>query len=356
MLTFIIVFLGLSFLILGHEAGHFFVAKFFKLRVDEFGIGFPPRAFAWKKGETEYSVNWLPFGGFVKIAGENDHMDDSEEALKDGEAAAAARAETPEEKSRYFFSRPAWQRTLVLFAGVGINFFLGWLFLTIVFAVGSQPILAIQSVEPGSPAASAGLKSGDIIQDYEHTADFIAFIESHPGDTARFTVIREGKSVALDVQPRVQNGAARIGVGLAEGGGESQGIVQAAKQGLIASGQVCWLTLTSFYLLVKNLFLHASLLEGVVGPVGIFTVAQETSQFGMVYLLQLLGFISLNLAVANLIPFPALDGGRLLLLLIEKIKGSPLSKKVEMWVNGVGFALLIGIMLLVTIRDVAKWF
>lgn len=344
MLTFIIVFLGLSFLILGHEAGHFFVAKMFKLRVDEFGIGFPPRMFAWKKGETEYSVNWLPFGGFVKIAGEKDHMD---KETVDPDIA---------DQGRYFFARPAWQRALVLFAGVAINFFIGWLFLTIVFAVGTQPILAIQSVDLDSPAASAGLEAGDIIQQYDRVEDFIGYIKSHPNDAVQFTVLRDGEELSFNVQPYVHEGTPRIGVALAEGGGEKQGVFQAAKSGLIASGQVCWLTVTSFYLLVKNLFLHASLLEGVVGPVGIFTVAQQTSQFGFAYLFQLLGFISLNLAVANLIPFPALDGGRLLFLLIEKIKGSPLSKKMEMWANGVGFALLIGLMLLVTIRDVARWF
>lgn len=346
MLTFIIVFLGLSFLILGHEAGHFFVAKLFKLRVDEFGIGFPPRMFAWGKGETKYSVNWLPFGGFVKIAGENDHMD--EEARHEGGASA--------DKSRYFFTRPAWQRALVLFAGVAVNFVIGWLFLTIVFAVGTRPILAIQNVDLNSPAAAAGVKPGDLIQHYEHVGDFIAYIKSHPNDAVQFTVLRDGKEISFNVQPLLEDGTPRIGVALAEGGGEKQNILQAAKQGFIASGQVCWLTLTSFYLLVKNLFLHASLLEGVVGPVGIFTVAQQTSRFGFAYLLQLIGFISLNLAVANLIPFPALDGGRLLFLIIEKIKGSPLSKKVELWANGIGFVLLIGIMVLVTIRDIAGWF
>jgi regulator of sigma E protease len=349
MLTFIIVFLGLSFLILGHEAGHFLVSKLFKLRVDEFGIGFPPRMFAWKKGETEYSVNWLPFGGFVKIAGENDHMDKETAAMNPAAAAA-------DDKKRYFFARPAWQRALVLFAGVAVNFLIGWLFLTIVFTIGTRPILAIQNVDMNSPAANAGVEAGDIIQHYEHVGDFIAYIKSHPNDAVQFTVLRDNKEISFDVRPYVQDGTARIGVALTEGGGEKQSIFQAAKQGLIASGQVCWLTLTSFYLLVKNLFLHASLLEGVVGPVGIFVVAEQTSRFGFAYLLQLLGFISLNLAVANLIPFPALDGGRLFFLAVEKIKGSPLSKKVEMWANGVGFALLIGIMILVTIRDVAHWF
>jgi regulator of sigma E protease len=168
--------------------------------------------------------------------------------------------------------------------------------------------------------------------------------------------LRDNEQIDFTIQPRVEDGVARIGVAIVEGGSERLGFFQAAKAGLIVSGEICWMTLTAFYLLVKNLFLHASLLEGVVGPVGIFSVAQQTSQFGFAYLLQLLGFISVNLAVANLIPFPALDGGRLIFLLIEKIKGSPLPKKVEMWANGVGFALLIGIMVLVTIRDVARWF
>jgi regulator of sigma E protease len=154
----------------------------------------------------------------------------------------------------------------------------------------------------------------------------------------------------------MDDGIARIGVVVQEGGAEKQNIFEAAWSGIIAVGNICLLTLTAFYLLIKNLLFQGSLLEGVVGPVGIFTVAQQTSQFGFAYLLQMLGFISINLAVANLIPFPALDGGRLLFLLIEKIKGSPISKKVEMWANGVGFILLIGIMVLVTIRDVAGWF
>jgi regulator of sigma E protease len=332
------------------------VAKLFKLRVDEFGIGFPPRMFAWKKGETEYSVNWLPFGGFVKIAGENDHMDKETAVMESAVDGVVTPIAEVAGKDRYFFARPAWQRALVLFAGVAVNFFIGWLFLTIVFAVGTQPILAIQNVDVNSPAASAGVEAGDIIQHYEHVGDFIAYIKSHPNDAVQFTVLRDGNELTFNIQPFVQDGIARIGVALAEGGGEKQNIFQAAKAGLIASGQVCWLTLTSFYLLVKNLFLHASLLEGVVGPVGIFAVAQQTSQFGFVYLFQLLGFISLNLAVANLIPFPALDGGRLLFLIVEKIKGSPISKKMEMWANGIGFFFLIGIMILVTVRDVANWF
>lgn len=346
MLTFFIVLIGLSLLILGHEAGHFIAAKLFKLKVEEFGIGFPPRIFAWKKGETEYSVNWLPFGGFVKIAGENDHMD-----KEDIDASAP-----PPDMGRYFFSRPAWQRAIVLGAGVFFNFVAGWLLLTAVFAIGTPAILAIQEVQKDSPAAAAGLRAGDIIKGFTHSRDFTAFVQAHPNEEIRVDVLRNSDDVTVAVTPRMDGGVSRIGVGLIEGGGASRNIFQAAKEGFIASGQVARLTLQAFYLLIKNLFLHASLLEGVVGPVGIFTVAQQASQFGLIYLLQLLGFISVNLAVANLIPFPALDGGRLLLLVIEKIKGSPLSRKVELWLNGIGFALLIGIMALVTIRDIAHWF
>jgi regulator of sigma E protease len=338
MLTFFIVLIGLSLLILGHEAGHFFFAKKFGMKVDEFGIGFPPRAFAKKKGETEYSVNWLPFGGFVRIAGED--------GAANGEAA---------ETHRYFFAQAAWRRAIVVAAGVAINFLLGWLFIAAVFTIGTPAILAVQDVSPNSPAATAGLKTGDILRDFRTANDFITYVKNSAGGTAVFTVYREGKSIDFNIKPALQNGEARIGVALEEGGSARMNPLRALGLGFKASLNICWMTLVAFYQLVSKLFSQGKLLEGVVGPVGIFGLAATTSRFGFIYLLQLFGVISLNLAVANLIPFPALDGGRLLLLLIEKIKGSPVPKKVEGILNGVGFALLLLIMLLVTVRDVVHW-
>ncbi len=338
MLTFLIVLIGLSLLILGHEAGHFLTAKLFGLKVDEFGIGFPPRITAIKRGETEYSVNWLPFGGFVKIAGEEEGQENA--------------TLSPEERKGYFFAAKAWKRAVVIGAGVFLNFVFGWLLISGVLMAGTPAILAVRDVAAGSPAAVAGVHAGDLIKGFSHGDDFIAFVKSHSEDSASFTVVRNGKEIPFSITPRDEGGVPRIGIGLEEGGGEGLGFWSALKTGFVESLNICWLTIRAFGALIVNLFAHASLLEGVVGPVGIFSVANQTSRFGLAYLVELLGAISLNLAVANLIPFPALDGGRLLLIAIEKIKGSPVSKRVEAIANNVGFLLLILIMVLVTIRDV----
>lgn len=338
MITFLIVLFGLSFLILAHEAGHFFTAKKFGMRIDEFGVGFPPRIFAKKKGETEYSINWLPFGGFVRIAGEDN--------VPHPEAG---------EHHRYFFAQKAWKRAIVIAAGIIVNFLLGWLFISLVFAMGTPSILAVREVASGSPAAAAGVKPGDLIKDFRTADEFIVYVGAHEDRTVRFSVYRESREIEFEIQPRVQDDVPRIGVALEEGGGPKMGVLESFGSGFRASLRICKLTFIAFYDLVKNLFTEGKLLEGVVGPVGIFGVAQTTSKFGLIYLLQLLGVISLNLAVANLIPFPALDGGRLLLIVVEKIKGSPVPKRVEGMLNGVGFALLILIMVLVTVRDVANW-
>ncbi len=337
MLTFIIVLVGLSLLILGHEAAHFFAAKSFGLKVEEFGFGFPPRLKAWRRGGTEYSLNWLPFGGFVKIAGE------------EGETAMVS---LPEERQKYFFAAGAWKRAVVIAAGVTANFILGWLLISAVFMAGTPGVLGVGQVLTGSPAAAAGLKSGDVIKDFRSADQFTAFIESHP-QGASFTVLRDGKEIPFTIVPRSENGIPRIGVELQEGGAQSMAPGPALAAGLAAAGRICLLTIQAFYELGKNLILHGQLLQGVVGPVGIFSVASETSQLGLAYLFELLGLISLNLAVANLIPFPALDGGRLLLIAVEKIKGSPVPKRVEGLLNGLGFAFLILLMILVTVRDIA---
>ncbi len=156
MLIIILVIIGLSVLILGHEAGHFFVAKLFGLKVDEFGIGFPPRMAAWrpKNSDTEYSVNWLPFGGFVRISGERGEFEGvspeggSSEAARQAEMSAA-------DKDRLFYSQPAWKKSLIVLAGVFMNFILGWLFIAAVFMVGVPQTLLISATQPGSPAAAA---------------------------------------------------------------------------------------------------------------------------------------------------------------------------------------------------------
>jgi regulator of sigma E protease len=454
MLIALIIIVGLSILILGHEAGHFVVAKLFKLKIDEFGVGFPPRMFGarryrgrervavavereavtvieqgevtgtveetmevereidvvrpvkkWRffwgkepaedvtprqaRGDTVYSVNWLPFGGFVKIAGENDAMpgDSDSTMLSHSSAGSAVKAQSAMrshsgggtgasavtrhsgieghdaenvvsevDRQRLFSFQPPWKRALVTAAGVVINFLIGWLLLSVVFMIGTTPALVITDVQSSSPAAQAGIHAGDVIVGYTTAQSFIDFTNAHRGQPVTVEIKRGKEKIPFAMTPRIKTteGEGALGVLLAEAGVERQGFFMAFVEGFKASLAACWLVLTTFAVLIRQPVLNRTLLEGIVGPIGIFAVAQETGRIGILYLVNLISLISLNLAVLNLIPFPALDGGRLLLIAIEKVKGSPLSKRTEQWVNGVGFAFLILLMVLVSVRDVAR--
>lgn len=355
MLIIILVIIGLSILILGHEAGHFFAAKIFGLKVDEFGIGFPPRMVAWrpKGSETEYSINWLPFGGFVRISGERGEFEGISPDVQTSVDAGTPDV-PPTDSARLFYAQPAWKKSIIVLAGVFMNFILGWLLISIVFMVGVPQTLVISATEPGSPAAAAGLQSGDIIKGYTDTQSFINYVDANEGTPITVTVIRNDKNIPVTVTPRANPPADQgaLGVALEEGGTARENFFAALWDGLQDAAIISWLTLQAFYELVKQIFVHASIPSDVVGPVGIVSIAEETGRIGLGYLLQFLGIISLNLMIVNCIPFPALDGGRFLVVLIEKIKGSAMPYKVEAWINGIGFALLLALMVVLTVRDI----
>jgi regulator of sigma E protease len=360
MLIIIIVIVGLSLLILGHEAGHFFAAKIFGLKVDEFGFGFPPRIAAKKIGDTEYSLNWLPFGGFVRIAGESGEFavidgeeDDEVTSLKEPISPLATDGK-PVDETRVFYSQPAWKKAVIVLAGVVTNFILGWIFISIVLMVGVPQTLVIAGTEPGSPAAQAGFQAGDIVKGYTDSQSFINFVDSNKGAPINVSIVRNNKDINFTVTPRTvtspNEGA--IGVELEQGGAARENVFLALRDGLLDAASISWLTIQAFGDLVRQIFVHASIPADVVGPVGIFSLAEETGHIGLAYLLQFIGIISLNLMVVNLIPFPALDGGRFVMVLIEKVKKSPLSFKVEAWINGIGFGLLLLLMIVLTVRDI----
>jgi len=354
MLIIILVIIGLSVLILGHEAGHFFVAKLFGVKVEEFGIGFPPRIVAKKFGETEYSINWLPFGGFVRISGERGEFEVV--SPEEGAGGTTPTAELSDaDKARLFYNQPAWKKSAIMLAGVFMNFILGWLLIAAVFMIGVPKTLVISATETGSPAASAGIQAGDVVKSYTDSQSFINYINTNKGQPVTFTVIRNNKEIPITATPRVDAPANQgaLGVALDEGGAVRENFFKALWDGLVDAAIISWLTLQAFYDLIKQIFIHAVIPAGVVGPVGIFGIAEETGKIGLTYLLQFLGIISINLMIVNCIPFPALDGGRFLMVLIEKIKGSAVPYKVEAWINGVGFALLLLLMVVLTVRDVS---
>ena len=375
----IIFIIILLVLVLAHEAGHFFTAKAFKIRVDEFGFGFPPKLFSWKKGETEYSINALPFGGFVKIFGESmDEADllevgflDKEETLKKVDLA------------RSFMYKPKYQQALVLLAGIVANFLLAWLLFSFGFmsglptSVGSEPSgyklenvnLVVVSVLAKSPAENAGLKTGDKIVSVKNDKSFITditpnslktFIVSNPQKQIEFGYIRgKDKNINFtEITPVAgkADGQPSIGIAMDQIGTVKLPILKAFGEGMKLNISVTKGTAVGLYRLIVDGIQGKGSFSSITGPVGMIGVVGDASKFGFTYLLSFAALISINLAIIDIIPFPALDGGRLLFLLIEKIKGSRLNPKFANMANMIGFAILILLMLLVTYHDVVKLF
>ncbi len=344
MLTAIIVIIFLSLLIVAHELGHFLLSKKFGLFVGEFGLGLPPRAWGKKIGETIYSINWLPFGGYVKIAGENGGEDE-----QDG-----VPANLP--KERIFYNIAAWKRALILAGGVGMNFLFGWIILSGIFMFGVPQEVFVGQIQKDSPAASAGIKESDKVLGYKTAADFSGAMKAHGGEQITVHLERAGKEVDVQLTPRKNppTGQGPIGVSLMETGQPKEGFVMSLWDGLKASFDIVWATVEGIGHLLKQTIIGKGSLDGVSGPIGIVKITSQASSIGFIYVLQLLALISLNLAAFNILPFPALDGGRLLFLAIEKIKGSPLPKKFEQYANGIGMALLLLLILVISIKDIIR--
>lgn len=337
-----LVIIGISFLILIHEFGHFVAAKFFGLLVEEFGFGFPPRLFSKKIGETVYSINLLPFGGFVKIYGE------SSEKLN----------ATSDMEKRAFYAQKAWKKSVIILAGVVMNFLIGWLIVSAVFAVGVPKTIIVTGVMSGTPAETAGLEVGDAITGFGVAEEFTSFVQENRGREITLNFLRQGGERSVKITPRlnIPEGQGALGIGFTEAGVDRQPISQSLISGLQTSFQIVAAIFTSLFSIILTLFTQGQLAGEFVGPIGIFGVASQAGALGLVYLLQLIGLISLNLFALNVFPFPALDGGRLLFIIIEKIKGSPLSAKAEQTANAAGFIFLLFLMIAITVRDVTRLF
>ncbi len=376
MITLLIFVAVLAVLVISHEFGHFVAARKSGMKVYEFGFGFPPRLFGvvptvdaggkrkWKfiwgrpreeeEPNTVYSFNVVPLGGFVRIKGE-----DGQETGPDS-----------------FAAQKFWKKAIVLLAGVGMNIVLAFVLLSIGFMAGSPQ--ATDSLPPGAkaenthieiieamvgkPAADAGLQEGDVIVSLDNLQNpsvqaMQDYVDAHKNQTIKVTVKRGEALVEKNIHPFVypDTGKGGLGVSLVEIGLVKFPWYKALYYGLIMTGLYLKEIFFSFYYLIAGLFQGAPVGQAVSGPVGIAVMTGKVAKLGFTYLLNFMALLSLNLAIINVLPIPALDGGRLLFLIIGKIKGKPVKEQYEHMAHSIGFFVLISLVVLITIKDLGNF-
>ncbi|MFA6354956.1 MAG: RIP metalloprotease RseP [Candidatus Paceibacterota bacterium] len=374
-MSIIIFIVILVVLVVSHEFGHFIVAKMNNIRVDEFSFGFPPKLFGKKIGETTYNFNLLPLGGYVKIYGENlDEADFLEVGFLDKEKTP----EKVEAEARSLAYKPKYIQALVLVAGVVMNFLVAWLLLSVGYMSGlpssvstvpngekvENQYLTITSVLKDSPAQTVGIKTGDKITMLKTEADYTEnptpenvkyFVKKHGAESINIKYIRANEPLELNVTPQMNSdGVPTIGIAMDMIGTLKLPVHKAVWEGLKLTTDLTIGTAKGFYKLISDAVVGKGDMSAVTGPIGIVGVVGDAAKFGFIYLLSFTALISVNLAVINLLPFPALDGGRLLFLLIEKIKGSRINPKFANMANMIGFGLLMLLMVFITYKDIVK--
>jgi regulator of sigma E protease len=359
-MTALLVIAILVLLIVVHELGHFIAAKISRVKVQEFGVGYPPRAFTFGKlGDTEYTFNWIPFGGFVRLFGDEGEEEHGRGSLVDS---------------------PRWKQALILVAGVAMNAIAAWGLFAIALHLGVPHVVEspregettrvlVSDVVAGSPAEVAGIAAGDEITDIAD-ADGIHAIPATPDSFVAFVRAHAGKSLVVSYKHKgIEDQTTMIpaqGVLSKAAGQPALGVALAlvANRSLpwkIAAREALSQTVNGFAVVVRDLGALATTLargapnlSGVVGPVGIVSYVGEASQSGIGAVLELAALISINLAIINLIPIPALDGGRLVILAIESAMRKSAPRLAIQTLNALGVALIIFLMITVTYHDIAR--
>lgn len=354
-MTLIMLVVSLSLLIIAHELGHFYSARFFKVKVEEFGFGFPPKIFSRVKNGIRYSINLLPLGGFVKIFGEHGEGQDSHES---------------------FVSRTAWQRLIILGAGVGMNIVLAWVFFSVGAAVGTPQVIddvdsripiSIIGILPRSPAEQRGLRFGDQILELrssemslrvESEKDVSDFVDGYRGEEITMIVRRAGAVQEITITPRVRvpEGEGPLGISMGRLSSVRVAWYKAPFAGAKMVAETLIAILSGLGVILRDFFWYQRTDVSVSGPVGIYLFGRDIQALGFSYILQFIGMLSVNLAVLNALPIPALDGGRMFFILIEKIRGSRINPGIENMAHSIGFAVLILLMALVTYKDLLTVF
>ncbi|MCX7996909.1 MAG: M50 family metallopeptidase [Patescibacteria group bacterium] len=346
-------FIILAVLVLIHEFGHFIAAKRMGIKVEEFGFGFPPRVFGKKIGETLYSYNLLPIGGFVKVYGEEYHEDEGKI-----------------DKARAFIYKKPWQKSIVLLAGVFMNFILGWFLISYLFTQGIPTPTAnatISDVSPNSPAAAAGLRQGDEILrilagtdtiQIDTAADLVAAAKQYGDTPITLEYERDGQIATTVLTPRANPpaGQGAIGVVIMNYEIKQYPWYTAPYYGLRHAAIITVTILRELGNLLLSLVTFQETKVDITGPVGIAQYTGEALKYGPNALLELTALLSLNLAVVNLLPFPALDGGRLVFVLYEWITRKRISQNFERNLNLFGIITLLSLSIIVTYFDIVKLF
>ncbi|MDO8474423.1 MAG: site-2 protease family protein [bacterium] len=351
-MLFLIAFFSLIGLVVLHELGHFLAAKKFGVRVEEFGIGLPPRIFGKKIGETLYSLNLLPLGAFVRLTGEEGQSSDP----------------------RSFGSKSLLSRAIIIGAGVIafwiISFFIfAGLALTTGIPAGVSdettegvlnPHVRVLGIAPGSPAKEAGLQAGDTVQDFEKVGEFQSFINQHKGEEIVLSIVRAGQNLSIPVTPRLEPpaGEGPLGIQLVRTGNMQYPWYEAPVVAFQKTAEITRDIVQGLLGTLAGVFSGKGLPEGVgvVGPIGIVDLLRNSFAFGISHFLSFLATLSIYLAIFNALPIPAVDGGRLFFLGIEAVRKKPMGTNIEQRINGVFFMLLITFMIWVTIKDITRLF
>ena len=349
----LIFILTLSILVLVHELGHFLMAKKMGVKVEEFGIGLPPKLFGIKKGETLYTVNLLPIGGFVKLFGE--------------EYGKTAKGD----KSRTFINKKPWQTTLIVLGGVLGNFLLGWLIFSFLVTQGIQvPTnkVTVDKVTNNSPASIAGLQEKDVILKFvppispisliplTSSTSLITLTQKYAGKNIKLLVQRNNQQLIINLVPRINppKGEGPLGISINSYMEKKYPWYTAPYYGLIEASNITFKIASELGKLLFGLITFQKQNVDVAGPIGIANLAGQAIKFGGNAFLQFLGLLSLNLAIINILPFPALDGGRLVFVFYEGITKKKPNKNFEKYTNLIGFIMLLSLAALITVNDIIK--
>lgn len=376
LVTIALIVVLLSFLIIIHELGHYLAAKWMNIKVEEFGLGYPPRAkLLFHKWGTDFTLNYTPLGGFVRIYG-----DDSESIEKGLEIPPDTDpAELPEYRNHAFSQKPIWQRAVVLLGGVAVNFLFGALAFAAIYTKVGIPepygYVKVTAIEEGAPASQTALAVDDVLigfRDREQTvvtptnAEFTGYIAEHLGQevTIVYQRNREEQSVPLRLRTKeeIPAGGGAMGVGIEDTRFVFYPLWQRPFRGIVVgtseSLKLGLLIVRGLGEMVGQIFTRGQIPDELSGPIGIVSETQKSGilEDGWLGRLNWMALISVNLAIMNLLPIPALDGGRTLFLLLEPVLGSDRRLRWERQANYYGMLFLLGMIVLISLKDIWKIF